>query len=284
MTGPRPSGRATTGPERPGRAKTGPGASGAAVGPPPSAGGPAAAALQAVLFDLDDTLVPQADWLHGALDAVAAAAAELDPAADPGRFRRALAAEAAAGSARGGVIDRALAAAGLDLPVAPLVDAFLAYRAPALRTHPGVPELLSGLRRHVPLGLVTDGNAEVQRAKIAAAGLADAFDVVVCSDELGREHRKPDPLPFRTALQALGVAPDRAAFVGDRPDTDIAGASAVGMLAVRVLTGEHAASADVVRPALTVDAVAAAGPWLHERLAPLPTPGPAGTLAGGGRP
>jgi hypothetical protein len=37
-----------------------------------------------------------------------------------------------------------------------------------------------------------------QRAKIAALGLADAFDVIVISDEIGRQFRKPHPVPVVT--------------------------------------------------------------------------------------
>ncbi|MBS2540236.1 HAD-IA family hydrolase, partial [Catenulispora sp. NF23] len=66
--------------------------------------------VEAVLCDLDDTLYPQAAWLEGAWRAVAAAGARrgIDEAA----FLDALRAEAALGSARGGIIDRALAAVG----------------------------------------------------------------------------------------------------------------------------------------------------------------------------
>uniref|UniRef100_UPI0018922506 HAD family hydrolase n=1 Tax=Catenulispora pinisilvae TaxID=2705253 RepID=UPI0018922506 len=69
-----------------------------------------AADVEAVLCDLDDTLYPQSAWLEGAWRAVAAAGARrgIDEAA----FLGALRAEAALGSARGGIIDRALAAVG----------------------------------------------------------------------------------------------------------------------------------------------------------------------------
>jgi hypothetical protein len=66
--------------------------------------------VEAVLCDLDDTLYPQASWLEGAWRAVAAAGAR--HSIDEAAFLAALQADAALGSARGGVIDRALAAVG----------------------------------------------------------------------------------------------------------------------------------------------------------------------------
>ena len=47
------------------------------------------------------------------------------------------------------------------------------------------------------------------------------------SSEVGR--RKPDPAIFERALDALGVEPARALFVGDTLATDVAGAKALGM-------------------------------------------------------
>jgi putative hydrolase of the HAD superfamily len=86
----------------------------------------------------------------------------------------------------------------------------------------------------------------IQRAKVRA--LALNVDVVVCSDDNGREHRKPDPLPFRTALDALALEACDAVVVGDRPDKDVAGAIAAGMRAVRVRTGEYASRPDQPAP------------------------------------
>lgn len=60
------------------------------------------------------------------------------------------------------------------------------------------------------------------------------------SDDLGRGCRKPHPAPFRAALTQLGVRPESAAYVGDRPDKDVTGAVAAGLRAVRVTTGEYA--------------------------------------------
>jgi carbamoyl-phosphate synthase large subunit len=222
--------------------------------------------FRAVLFDLDDTLVPQGPWLDGALQAAAAAAVATDPSVDGRRLLAALRAQAAQGSARGNVIDKALADVGADLPVAPLVAAFLAYRPARLEPDPAAVPLLTRLAGTVPVAVVTDGNAEMQRAKLRISGLERLVDAVVCCDDLGRRHRKPAPLPFRTALAALGVPAGQAVFVGDRPDTDIVGAAGCGLATVRVRTGEHRHRPCPVPPTVEVDDLAAAAAWLADRL------------------
>ncbi len=263
-TGGSGTGGAATGGAGTGGAGTG----GVGTGGVGTGGGRRARPVRVVVFDLDDTLVPQAAWLAGAWEAVAAAAAEVGRDAgievDAGALERALATDAGAGSARGGVIDRAVAAVAPGLPVAPLVDAFRSYRAPRLVPFEGAVDAVQRCRRAVPVGLVTDGDPGIQRAKLSAAGLADAFDAVVFSDELGRERRKPHPLPFRTVLAALDADPGDAAFVGDRPETDLAGAAALGMTTVRVRTGEYAAVTGDVTPDADLPGVVEAVAWLLE--------------------
>ena len=46
------------------------------------------------------------------------------------------------------------------------------------------------LEGFVPIAVVTDGDPTSQLAKLAALGLADAFDAVVISDVFGRAYRK----------------------------------------------------------------------------------------------
>ena len=66
-----------------------------------------------------------------------------------------------------------------------------------------------------------------QRRKIAALGLADAFDAILVSEEEGV--RKPEAELFRRALARRGVAAHEALFVGDHPVADVVGAYRAGL-------------------------------------------------------
>jgi putative hydrolase of the HAD superfamily len=224
--------------------------------------------VRAVLFDLDDTLFEQASWLAGAWVDVATAAQR--DGVDRARFLGALHRVCNEGSDRGEIIDRALTLVGRsDVAVAPLLTAFRGHTRARLAPFPGVIEALDSLRGRVALGLVTDGDPVIQRAKLRALGLESAFEVVVLGDELGREHRKPSPVGLLAALVALGVDASSAVFIGDRPSTDVAAADAAGMRAIRVRTGEYARESDTPRPWATApDAARAVDGLLRIVLAP----------------
>ncbi|NXY94473.1 HAD family hydrolase [Streptomyces sp. BR123] len=78
------------------------------------------------------------------------------------------------------------------------------------------------------VGILTNGAADIQRAKLAAAGLTDAVDAIAISEEIGS--RKPDPAAFHTALALCGSdRPAEAWMVGDNPEGDIGGAQQAGL-------------------------------------------------------
>jgi HAD superfamily hydrolase (TIGR01509 family) len=204
--------------------------------------------IEAVTVDLDDTVFAQADWLAGAWRDVARAGADIG--LDHDSFLAALESIAAEGSDHGAIIDRALRAIDvreheLAAIVPGLVAVFSTHTPTALAPYPGFDDALAAVRAIVPVACVTDGNPRIQRAKLRSLGLTDAFDVVVFSDELGREFRKPHIAPFQRALRELGVPAARAVHIGDRPGKDMAGAVNAGMRAVRVRTGEYAANPDL---------------------------------------
>ncbi|MDI6097462.1 HAD family hydrolase [Actinoplanes sp. NEAU-A12] len=217
----------------------------------------------AVVVDLDDTLFPQSAYLYGASRAVgrAGAAAGLDQVRLSRAVRRQLVAGSdrggaiVAGSDRGGAIDRALAAYGIapDLAadlIPALVAAFTAYRPRRLPRYPGALAALTAISSRYPVGCLTDGDPVIQRAKLAATGLAHSFATIVITDELGgRTLRKPHPEGLRQVAETLGVRPSDLVVIGDRPARDMAVAAALGARSIRVRTGEYADAPDA--PAAT---------------------------------
>jgi len=203
--------------------------------------------IRAVVFDLDDTLYLQKTFLDAAWNVVAEEAARVSDV-DAAKWQKSLRYFSDLGSDKGGIIDRAVAELAPGVSVAHLVDTFKSFRPVSLNLIPGVRESLVELRAFVPIGLITDGDVEIQRAKLSALGLTDIFDVVVLSDQAGREFRKPSPAPFLQALDALGLEAPNVVYVGDRPDKDVLGAHAVGMRAYRVRTGEYGATEGEIPP------------------------------------
>lgn len=110
-----------------------------------------------------------------------------------------------------------------------------AGRAADLHLAPSTSACLHALRdARLKLAIVCDVGltpTPVLLERLEREGLLDLFDAVAFSEQVG--YYKPAPEMFRRVLDQLQVAPDRAAHVGDRLRTDVAGARAAGLVSVR---------------------------------------------------
>jgi putative hydrolase of the HAD superfamily len=107
---------------------------------------------------------------------------------------------------------------------------------PARRLAAHTHALLETLReRGLKLGLVSNAfdPGWLLHRDLEQMGLAGRLDFSVFSSEVGM--RKPHPAIFERALDALGVEPGQALFVGDRLYEDVRGAGELGMTTVQAL-------------------------------------------------
>lgn len=86
------------------------------------------------------------------------------------------------------------------------------------------PAVLAALRPRYRLGVVT--NCSEKLGRLAAGLVGVPFDVVITSEQAGCY--KPDPAPYRLALETLGVAPANAVFVAGSA-YDLFGTEKVGL-------------------------------------------------------
>jgi FMN phosphatase YigB (HAD superfamily) len=138
-----------------------------------------------------------------------------------------------------GSTDHALTHLGLDPDVqtrTALVDALILGAVGVLEMAPNAPETLRALHTAgIRLGIICDvgwTSSVLLRGELERHGVLDLFSHWTFSDEVGCY--KPDSASFAHALAGLGVDdPSDAAHVGDLRRTDVAGAHAHGMIAVR---------------------------------------------------
>lgn len=187
---------------------------------------------QAVVFDLDDTLYPESQFVASGMTAVAYWAAQ--QFAFPEKRTLEQLAELMRRGVDGHTFDHWLAMHGLPQDLAAgMVDVYRGHE-PAISPYPGVVRLLESLRRECRLGMVTDGHWAVQQRKVVALGLDPYFHTIVYTDERGREFWKPSPESFQYVLDRLGVSAAAAIYVGDNPKKDFRGARETGMATVRI--------------------------------------------------
>jgi len=98
---------------------------------------------------------------------------------------------------------------------------------------PGAVEILGKIKGHgLPIGLVSNSifPEKFHRAEMERFGLLEYFDFTIFSSTVGI--RKPSKNIFNMALKKAGVKSSQAIFIGDRFDSDIAGAKNAGIVAV----------------------------------------------------
>ena len=105
--------------------------------------------------------------------------------------------------------------------------------------YPCVEEVLRTLSERYKVALLSNTMSDTPRIILQRTGLADYFDLIVCSSDLGI--RKPNPKIFRHVLEKLGVRPEEAIHVGDSIEADMEGASRAGIKAIWI-RGQEASS------------------------------------------
>lgn len=188
--------------------------------------------IQCVVFDVDDTLYLERDYVRSGFGAVGAAVARMwgvDDFAERAwsRFEEGI---------RGNVFDLVLSSAGLASSPELVCDLVRVYREhqPAIELLPDARVCIDHLWRRVPLAGLTDGPAESQRAKIDALRLWQWLDPVVVTAELGPGHGKPSVEGFVLIEDRTGKRGASCAYVGDNPHKDFAAPRRLGWRTIRV--------------------------------------------------
>ena len=223
---------------------------------------------EAILFDLDDTIIEFEAVAGPAWEEVTRRFAREFGGVPPERVHRSITAVSRAwwsdperhrqgrldlANTRRANVAEALRALAIGDDGAPeslsrrLAAAFTEARTAAIRPFAGAVETL----RHfasagVPMALVTNGDAAGQRAKIERFDLAGFFRSIVIEEEFGAG--KPDERVFRHALAALAATPQQAWMVGDNLRWEIEPCRRLGL---------HTVWVDVLGQGLPEDAPAA---------------------------
>lgn len=195
--------------------------------------------IKAVIFDLDDTLIPFMDTkrmcVDTAVDAMVNNGLTLPKNKAIERIYQIYYKE---GLEIQDVFNQFLTQEMGSINYKMLAAAVLAYKRAKsnVAPYPGVTSTLTELlRMGVKLGALTDAPLVQAWSRLTESHLQDYFDVVVGFDNTGK--RKPHPDPFKLILQKLETIPDQSLMVGDFFEKDMVGGRAAGMQTGYVMYG-----------------------------------------------
>lgn len=171
-----------------------------------------------VVFDLDDTLYGEKEYVRSGYRLVAEALPQIKDAGVKlwDAFEKGLPA-----------IDTVLNDAGIyDETLKKQLLEIYREQMPEISLYPGVKEMLERMRANgVKIGIITDGRPSGQHNKIKALGLEGLADEILITDELAGNGdvtllRKPCEIPFEIMKLRLGT--DSYVYVGNNYRKDIA--------------------------------------------------------------
>ena len=187
--------------------------------------------IQAVIFDLDDTLYPEQQFALPGYRAVAdKVLRDLGVDIYP-TLERLLERGPQNDIFRTAIQEFSLEA---DEPyVKQLVSVYRGHPR-VLCPFPEVRGTLTELKSSYKLGLISDGNLQVQCQKFSDIGLKELFDATVFTDIWGRSFWKPHTRGFEECARLLSLRSVDCVYVGDNPEKDFIGARRSGMRTIRV--------------------------------------------------
>jgi phosphoglycolate phosphatase len=227
---------------------------------------PTSTPIDAVLLDLDGTLVDSIPDLAQAANAMRAdiglsALPQATIATYVGKGIDKLVERAMAGS-----MEAPTPGAGpLDVARASFYQHYHAVNGQRTTIYPGV---LDGLRAMQAMGLalavVTNKSTEFTLPLLARTGLAPYFAAVVCGDTCAR--KKPDPMPFLHACTLLGTTAARSVVIGDSLNDTQAGRAAGAQVLVVPYGYNEGQDVRTLEVDGIVDTLLDAAAWIERKL------------------
>lgn len=186
-----------------------------------------------VVFDMDDTLYLERDYVKSGFRAVAE---HIGAVADSDAVF-AYIWQLFESGARGNTFDQLMAkfpdvAAAFEIP--DLVHVYRAHK-PDISIIPEMRHLISALRyQGLKIGLLSDGPLISQQAKYDALGVSLLADEMLLTDSMGRQCWKPSPVGFQRLAERMGVANTSLVYIGDNPIKDFIAPRSLGWRTIRL--------------------------------------------------
>jgi putative hydrolase of the HAD superfamily len=188
--------------------------------------------IKAVIFDIDNTLTDFMKMKKVAVDAAVDGMMDAGlPGAKDDLVREVFDVYWKEGIEDQKIFDKILKAKLGRIDYKILAGGILAYRRAKNGTMTLYPRVNQTLMELMKIGIqrtvISDAPKMEVWLRIVGLGLHHYFDEIITSEDFGV--KKPDPKPYRRALEVLGTKPSETLMVGDWPERDIKGAKGMGI-------------------------------------------------------
>lgn len=219
--------------------------------------------IRAIVFDLDDTLFPETEFVKSGFLAVdhylfatyglqnfAKTAIELFEQGD-----------------RGNIFNKALDNLDFKYEIGLIYELVTVYREhkPQIHLFEDAIWALNYFKQH-KLALITDGYLVTQQNKVNALGVSANFDLIVYSDQYGKSNWKPSPFPYKKVMEDLAVAGKECVYIADNPLKDFVTARKLGWETIQISRKNGVYSQVKIKQGFEADCVLASLYDLKEKL------------------
>lgn len=187
-----------------------------------------------IVFDLDDTLYLERDYVRSGFSFIADLMAKRTSVEKEevfsclwGLFLQ---------GERGNIFDQCLARYPCLQEQFSIQELVTAYRGhiPAIKMFAPLKIWLQNNRDRFYLGVISDGPLKSQQAKVKSLGVNELIPDIILTDTWGREFWKPHPLSFEFLAKEWGLENDQLVYIGDNPSKDFIAPKRLGWRTIRL--------------------------------------------------
>lgn len=179
--------------------------------------------IKGVVFDIDDTLYLERDYVHSGFKAIAELIGNKSGPAQKREEVFEFLWSAFESGISGNTFDLLFQTFPTLMDQFSVQDLVRAYREhiPSIEIDPEMRKLIEHIKsKDIRLGVISDGPLNAQKNKTLSLGLEELFDEIALTDLWGREFWKPHHRAFEYIELRFGLLPEHLLYIADNPKKD----------------------------------------------------------------
>lgn len=190
--------------------------------------------IKAVVFDLDDTLISEKEYIRSGFEVVS------EKISNENNIDYYLVYEVMLKlfyESSKHVYNRLLDYFNVDYDEDYIKSLLKIYRnhIPKINLYNDAKDIIDTLyNRNLKLGIITDGYVETQKNKLKVLNINNYFDYILITDELGKKYWKPHRKPYDIMKEQLNVCYEEMVYIGDNVSKDFVTPNKLGMKSIMI--------------------------------------------------